>query len=63
MEVKDIQIFFGVQVNGQKYVADKWFSIDEYNNAIDPKAYLEAALNYAMESLKEELRKDGKIYD
>lgn len=61
MEVKDIQIFFGVQVKGQKYVADKWFSIDEYNNAINPRAYLETALNYVMESLKEELRKDGKI--
>lgn len=53
---KDIQIFLGVQINGVKYVADKWYSIEQYNNAKDKKAYLDVALNTSMEDLKEELK-------
>lgn len=58
---KDIQIFFGVQDNGQKTVIDRWLPIEEYNNARDQKAYLDVALDTAMVYLKDELREQGKL--
>lgn len=58
---KDIQIFLGVQIYDRKYVADKWFSIDLYNNAKDQKAYLGEALDHVMEKLKDELKKKDLI--
>lgn len=61
MKLKDIQIFIGVQIYGRKYVADKWFSIDQYQNAKDSKAYLETALEHVMEDLKDLLRENDKI--
>lgn len=58
---KDIQIFLGVQINGVKYIANKWYSIEEYNNARDQKAYLDVALDTAMMYLKDELEEQGKL--
>ena len=58
---KDIQIFLGVQINGRKHIAEKWFSIDLYNNAKDPKAYLGEALDHVMEKLKDELKNENLI--
>lgn len=54
---KDIQIFLGVQINGVKYVVDKWYSIEQYNLVIDKKGFLNEALNTYIENLKDELKK------
>ena len=54
---KDIQIFLGIQFNGEKMVVNKFLSIEQYNLVIDKKSFLNEALNTYIENLKDELKK------
>jgi len=58
---KDVQIFFGVQVNGQKHVVNKMIPIEKYNMALNPKAFLNAMLDESMINLKDELKEKGLL--
>lgn len=60
-EKKDIQIFLGVQIQGEKYVVDIRRPIEEYENAIFKKVFIAAVLDKAVEDLKDALIEGDRL--
>lgn len=60
-EKKDIQIFLGVQIQGEKYVVDIRRPIEEYENAIFKKVFIAKYLDKAVEDLKDALIEGDRL--